>query len=51
MTRQGQLNEMYDSISGLIEQYNEKVEKYNADVTKTNKLNQIMNSNSKPKDL
>lgn len=35
---------IYDEISSLIEQYNAKVEQYNADVTRTEKLNQTINS-------
>lgn len=51
LAQQGELNAMYDRINQLIDKYNELVLKYNADVTKTNKLNQIMNSNSKPEDI
>ena len=45
------LEGMYNQINGLVDQYNGLVEKYNADVTRTEKLNQVMNSSSKPEKL
>ena len=45
------LEGMYNQINGLVDQYNELVEKYNADVTRTEKLNRVMNSNSRPEEL
>ena len=41
---QKEIDRMYEEISGLVENYNEKVDKYNADVTRTEKLNRAMNS-------
>ena len=48
---QAALEEMYNQINGLVDQYNGLVEKYNADVTRTEKLNRVMNSSSKPEKL
>ena len=48
---QATLEGMYEQINGLVDQYNELVEKYNADVTRTEKLNRVMNSNSRPEDI
>ena len=45
------LDNMYDEISGLIDEYNNKVEVYNNDVIETNRLNDKMNSNIKPKEI
>lgn len=45
------LEKIYNQINGLVNQYNELVEKYNADVTRTEKLNRVMNSNSRPEEL
>ena len=45
------LDNMYDEISGLIDEYNSKVEVYNNDVIETNRLNDKMNSNIKPKEI
>ena len=51
MNEQTVLEGMYGQINGLLEQYNGLVEKYNADVTRTEKLNQMMNSNSRPEGI
>ena len=51
MNEQTVLEGMYGQINGLIDQYNGLVEKYNADVTRTEKLNQMMNSNSRPEGI
>lgn len=48
---QEELEGMYNQINGLVDQYNGLVEKYNADVTRTEKLNRVMNSSSKPEKL
>ncbi len=48
---QGALEDIYNQINGLVNWYNELVEKYNADVTRTEKLNQVMNSSSRPEEL
>lgn len=48
---QAALESVYEQINGLVEQYNGLVEKYNADVTRTEKLNRVMNSNSRPEGL
>ena len=44
ISEQGTLEEMYAQINTLIEQCNDLVERYNADVTRTEKLNRMMNS-------
>ena len=38
---------LYNEISDLIDRYNAKVDEYNNNVIKSNKLNQIINSNQK----
>ena len=43
------LDTMYDEISSLVDEYNNKVEVYNNDVIETNRLNDKINSNTKPK--
>lgn len=48
---QEDLAELYEGINGLIEQYNAKVEIYNADVLRSEELNQIINSSSKPNEI
>ena len=45
------LDALYDEISDLIAQYNEKVKVYNNDVIETNRLNDKMNSSVKPKEV
>ena len=48
---QNALVSLYEQIEGLIEVYNQKVDKYNEDVVSNNKLNQIINSASKVEEL
>ena len=48
---QAALEGVYEQINGLVDQYNGLVEKYNADVTRTEKLNRVMNSSSRPEGL
>ena len=48
---QSALNVMYDEINNLIDQYNEKVEQYNNDVLHNQKLNSMMNSSTKVKEM
>lgn len=48
---QATLEGMYEQINGLVDQYNGLVEKYNADVTRTEKLNRVMNSSSRPEGI
>ena len=45
------LEGVYNQINGLVDEYNGLVEKYNADVTRTEKLNRVMNSSSRPEKL
>ena len=45
------LEELYNRIGGLIDGYNAKVEVYNADVLRSEDLNTIINSNSKPQEI
>ena len=49
--RQNALDAVYDEINAMINQYNEKVELYNRDVLRTEKLNEMINSNTKPKNI
>lgn len=51
IAEQEALNVAYSEISGLIEAYNAKVEVYNADVLKNEKLNTLINSNAKPQEI
>ena len=51
VAEQEALEGMYNQINGLVDQYNGLVEKYNADVTRTEKLNRVMNSSSRPEGL
>ncbi|MBR0372854.1 hypothetical protein IJH72_02870 [Candidatus Saccharibacteria bacterium] len=51
ISEQNALEGFYDEINGLIEEYNEKVEKYNEDVRWQDKLNEMINSSSKPKEV
>ena len=51
VARQEELGGIYEEINGLVNEYNELVEKYNADVTRTEKLNRVMNSSSKPEEV
>ena len=51
VAEQTALEGMYNQINGLVDQYNGLVEKYNADVTRTEKLNRVMNSSSRPEGL
>ncbi|MBQ6414243.1 hypothetical protein IJI28_01280 [Candidatus Saccharibacteria bacterium] len=45
------LEGIYNQINGLVDEYNGLVEKYNADATRTEKLNRVMNSSSRPEKL
>ena len=45
------LNELYDEIDGLINKYNEDVEKYNSDVLHNNRLIKIVNSNESVEEI
>ena len=45
------LESMYGQINSMVDQYNGLVERYNADVTRTEKLNRVMNSSSKPDNM
>ena len=51
MAEQTALEGLYEEINGLIESYNAKVERYNAGVTQSEKLNTMINSNAKPKEV
>ena len=51
VAEQDALEIMYDEINGLIDNYNTKVERYNTDVTRTEKLNRMINSNTRPEEL
>lgn len=51
VAEQGVLDAMYAEISGLIDSYNTKVEMYNADVLKSENLNTIINSATKPSEI
>lgn len=51
ITEQESLEELYNRIGGLIDNYNAKVETYNADVLRSENLNTIINSNSKPQEI
>lgn len=44
---QESLTVLYDEISDLLDRYNTKVNEYNENVIKSNRLNQIINSNQK----
>lgn len=51
ITEQNALNEMYDEINNLISQYNTLIEEYNTDVTRSEQLNQMINSNLRVKEI
>ena len=51
VAEQEALGVLYDEINGLIDEYNVRVEKYNADVRQGEKLQQMINSNSKVQEL
>ena len=51
MSEQMALEQIYNQISGLVDEYNAKVELYNADVLRNNNLNTVINSSSKPQEL
>lgn len=51
LAEQDALGAMYDEIGGIVDRYNALVEQYNADVTRTEKLNQAINSNDTVKGL
>lgn len=48
IARQNELGTMVDEINGMVNTYNEKVKQYNQYVTRTEKLNDTINSYSKP---
>ena len=51
LAEQEALDNMYTEISELIDSYNAKVEIYNADVLKSDNLNTIINSATKPSEI
>ena len=51
LNEQSALETIYNHINTLIDEYNIRVEKYNADVTRTDKLNQAINSTKKTQGL
>ena len=51
LTERASLEDIYNQINDLIASYNDKVEKYNSDVTRTQHLNEVMNSNKKVDEL
>ena len=51
LNEQEAINALYDEVEALVTEYNQKVNIYNADVTETQKLNDKMNSNAKPKEI
>lgn len=51
ISRQDGLEAEYNEISGLIDEYNVMVEQYNADVLRSEKLNNIINSAARPAEL
>lgn len=51
MAEQEALDALYEEINGLVNEHNELVEKYNADVLRGEKLNEVINSNSKPEEI
>ena len=51
IAEQNNLQGLYNEIDGLIDTYNEKVEAYNADVVRTDELNQMVNSTSRPTEI
>ncbi|MBR3172698.1 hypothetical protein IKF21_02175 [Candidatus Saccharibacteria bacterium] len=51
VTEQGALELLYNEINDLVNIYNTKVEAYNADVLRSEKLNNMINSASKPKEI
>lgn len=51
VVEQGALSSMYEEINNLVNEYNARVEKYNENVIKTEKLNGLINSNSKPEGI
>ena len=51
VAEQGVLDAMYAEISRLIDSYNAKVEMFNADVLKSENLNTIINSATKPSEI
>lgn len=48
---QNELEVFYNGLNGLIDQYNAKVEEYNAEVIYNEKLNNIINSSEKPRNI
>jgi hypothetical protein len=51
VAEQEALEVLYEELNGLITDYNAKVEQYNAGVTQGEKLNTLINSNAKPKEV
>ena len=48
VNEQDALGVLYEQLDSLVNQYNDLVERYNADVIRTDELNQMMNSYSAP---
>ena len=51
INQQTQLDNAYNEINALIDQYNDDVEKYNANVMRNDKLNSIINSSEKVEEI
>ncbi len=51
VSEQMALEQMYNSINNMVDEYNAKVELYNADVLQSNQLNTVINSSKKPEAL
>ncbi len=51
LAKQSALDELYENINSDIETYNEKVEKYNNSLFRTEELQNIINSNANPGEL
>lgn len=50
LVEQNNLEILYNEINGLVEAYNAKVQEYNADVLRSERLNTIINSSTKPEE-
>ena len=51
MTEQDALSGLYEELNWLINEYNERVKKYNADITRGEQLNQLINSHAKTDEI
>lgn len=51
VAEQEALNGLYEEINNMVDEYNTRVEKYNNDVLESEKLNSIINSNTKPQEI